>query len=238
MPTVLSAIIEQARINLDLTQGDLGARVDRGQQAVQKWESGETKPPPKVLKDVAQVLGLPSETLMYEADYLEPPDDHYWSDDLNISQRLDDGLTVEIRLERRNFDPDASSPVEDASRTRRPRSRRQANADLEALREATERVLELQAQMVEVRTSLQAQQAQLEELARRSWTPEGLGPEGVAQLTQLLSEMMTPAELATVAEAIRNATEPPSTGDGSSRPRGGSKSDGRRAPRPGRQEAG
>lgn len=68
--TVLATIIEKARENIGLTQGELAATLHIGQQSVSKWETGENRPKPQAVPQLAAVLGLDQHLLLAEAGYL------------------------------------------------------------------------------------------------------------------------------------------------------------------------
>lgn len=65
--------IRQCRIQLDLTQGQLGERVGVSPQAVTQWESGDSKPSRKSLLLLADVLNVSIDYLL-NGDILPPRD--------------------------------------------------------------------------------------------------------------------------------------------------------------------
>lgn len=78
-----------------MSQGELGVLVGKSQQAVQKWESGETKPRPTDLPALAEVLGVDAGLLLAEAGYM--PHDKL-EDEVVVTQRLPSGRTAVIRF--------------------------------------------------------------------------------------------------------------------------------------------
>lgn len=56
-----------------MTQGALATALGVGQQTVSKWETGATVPRPRVLRAVADQLGVSVSSLLVLAGYLDRP---------------------------------------------------------------------------------------------------------------------------------------------------------------------
>lgn len=70
----ISATIKRYRELAGLSQSELGRRMGVSYAAVQQWESGASRPRPKRLKDLAQILGVSQTELLGLSDEVQKAD--------------------------------------------------------------------------------------------------------------------------------------------------------------------
>lgn len=109
----LARSLKSAREAKGLTQGELAAALQLGQQTVSKWETGAAKPRPQVVAALAQVLELSPARLLALAGYIEAG-----AEDLRLAAT---GTDLD---ELREADPEAYELVMDIARTALARARR------------------------------------------------------------------------------------------------------------------
>jgi transcriptional regulator with XRE-family HTH domain len=104
--SVFAELLERARGNQGLTQAQLGSELGLGQQAVSRWEAGQSKPRPAAIAPLAKVLGISAAVLMAEAGYL-PNEATPLETIFRCEQILrPDNKRVTIEIERMPADPD------------------------------------------------------------------------------------------------------------------------------------
>ena len=70
---IVAANITGLRMSLDLTQAELGEKLNYSDKSISKWERGEAIPDVRVLKEMAQIFGVTVDYLINDHTGEEPP---------------------------------------------------------------------------------------------------------------------------------------------------------------------
>ena len=70
---IVAANIIALRTNLELTQAELGEKLNYSDKSISKWERGEAIPDVRVLKEMAQIFGVTVDYLINDHNGEEPP---------------------------------------------------------------------------------------------------------------------------------------------------------------------